>query len=680
MRLAVDIGGTFTDLTAVDDTGSVFHAKRLTTNDDLSRGVAQCVDEAGVDLADAERFLHGSTIAINTVIQRDGAATALITTSGFRDVYEIGRSNRPDAYNLLFERPVPLVPREWRFEVDERLDAKGCVLKPLDEAAVRSVAARLADSAIEAVAIVLLHAYANPAHEIRVGEILAEACPGVHVSMSHAILREFREYERTSTTVLNAYVAPVVDRYLGQIEAMLTRSEFDRAFLVMQSNGGAMSVAQARGRPVATMESGPVAGVIGAGRLGQLIGHPNVIAFDMGGTTAKTSLVIDGDAPVVTGYHIGGPVTGHPMMLPVVDIVEIGAGGGSIAWIDPAGALKVGPQSAGASPGPVCYGLGGSEPTVTDANLVLGRLRPDGFLGGRMTLDGDAAQSAIREKIADPLGLSVEAAARGILTVVDTRMSLAVREVSVAKGHDARDFALVASGGAGPLHAVSVARELSIPKVIVPSFPGTFSAHGMLLADLRHDYVQTMVSPLRDVDHATLNDRYRALEREGIETLATEGLGDAAAVLTRSMDLRYQGQEYTLPVPVPAGALDTPAVERIAKTFHDVHRARYAQSAPGESVELVNLRLRAIGKIAGTMATGSIGRELRAQEIRERTVVFGEDGPIACPLIERSSLGLGDFVEGPALIEEPVSTTVLHPGTVARVADCDALVIEVDTT
>ena len=679
MRLAVDIGGTFTDLTAVDDDGREFHAKRLTTYDDLSNGVAQCIDEAGIDLADAKGFLHGSTIAINTVIQRNGAATALITTRGSRDAYEIGRSNRPDAYNLLFERPVPLVPREWRFVVDERLDARGNMIRPLDPSAVREIAAVLAASDIESVAVVLLHAYANPAHELEIGEILSAACPGVHVSLSHAILREFREYERTSTTVLNAYVAPIVDRYLGQIETMLTRGGFDRSFLVMQSNGGAMSVAQARDRPVSTMESGPVAGVIGAGRLGQAMGHPSVIAFDMGGTTAKTSLIIDGEAPVVTGYHIGGAVTGHPMMLPVVDIVEIGAGGGSIAWIDAAGGLKVGPRSAGSTPGPVCYDLGGTEPTVTDASLVLGRLRPDGFLGGRMTLDGEAAEAAIRDKIADPLGFSVEAAARGILTVVDTRMSLAVREVSVAKGHDARDFALVASGGAGPLHAVSIARELSIPTVIIPRFPGTFSARGMLLADLRHDYVQTLVSPLGDVDPGVLNAGYRALERDGIETLASEGLGEGEAILTRSMDLRYQGQEYTLPVPVSAGTLDAGSIQGIAEAFHDVHLARYAQSAPGESVELVNLRLCAVGKIAGAMTAASIERQSPAREIGERRVVFGEDGPVACPLIERASLGVGDFVEGPALIEEPVSTTVLHIGSIARVGEYDALVIEVNT-
>jgi len=676
MRIAVDIGGTFTDLVAVDDDGQLYYAKSLTTYDDLSRGVFNCVAESGVELTRVRSFLHGSTIAINTVIQENGARTALVTTRGFRDAYEIGRSNRPDAYNLLFRRPRPLVPRDLRFEVDERLDARGGVVRSLDENQVREIGERLGREGVDSIAVVFLHAYANPAHEQRVGEILERICPDVPVSLSHQILREFREYERTSTTVLNAYVAPVVAGYLRRIEEALEGAGFTGSFLVMQSNGGAMSVAQARQKPVATMESGPVAGVIGAGKLGTSLNAPNIIAFDMGGTTAKASLLMDGEAQVITGYHIGGDLVGHPMMLPVVDIVEVGAGGGSIAWLDPAGALKVGPNSAGADPGPVCYGLGGTEPTVTDANLVLGRLRPDGFLGGRMKLDPAAAARAIEEKIARPLGMSVEAAAQGILEIVNTRMSLAVREVSVARGYDARTFSLVASGGAGPIHVLSIARQLSIPKVIVPPYPGTFSAFGMLQANLRHDYVQTFVGSLGTADITLLNAAFSRLEDEGRQTLQSETSANIGIAMNRAMDLRYQGQEYTLTVPVEQGRMDEGALEHIATAFHGAHEKRYAQSAPGEPVEIVNLRVTAVGETDTATVRVSYPPGAPDGEPDRRQVWFG-NGFVECPVIPREMLSEGMRVEGPALIEEYVSTTVLHPGDVAVVAEGGSLVIEV---
>jgi len=679
LRIAVDIGGTFTDLVSVADDGVLHYTKSLTTYEEgLSRGIADCLNDADVAVRDAALVLHGSTIAINTVIQRTGARTGLITTRGFRDVYEIGRSNRPDAYNLLFERPVPLVPRDLRLEVDERLDARGNVITPLDENGVHAAAAALRAAEVEAVAVVLLHAYANPAHEVRVGEILRELLPDAQVSLSHEILREFREYERTSTTVLNAYVAPVVSRYLEEIESLLSEEGFGGSFLIMQSNGGAMSARVARGRPVSTMESGPVAGVIGAGRLGPRLGLPDVIAFDMGGTTAKASLVRDGEPRVVTGYHIGGETSGHPMMLPVVDIVEVGAGGGSIAWIDAAGALKVGPHSAGASPGPVCYGRGGTEPTVTDANLVLGRLRADRFLGGSMTLDLDAAETAVRERIAEPLGMGVHEAALGIVEVVDTKMSLAVREVSVTKGHDTRDFAMVAYGGAGPLHASAIARTLAVPRVVVPEFPGTFSAFGMLLADLRHDYVQTFIGPLAAVDPDRVNREYDRLAQAGLETLERDGIRHEEVGYVRSMDLRYQGQEYTLMVGVPNGLLDEADLTAVAEAFHSLHEARYGQSAPEQPVEVVNLRLAAAAAMRGgeVVIAKHPGLGGPAPEAKE-DVWFDTGGPTRCRIVDRAALASGDVVDGPALIQEYVSTTVLRPGDRATVSPLGPLVVEI---
>jgi N-methylhydantoinase A len=679
LTIAIDIGGTFTDLVALGEGGQRLHyTKSLTTYERLSNGVEDCLRKAGLELADADYFMHGSTIAINTVIQKNGATTGLITTRGFRDAYEIGRSNRPDAYNLFFQRPEPLVPRRLRVEVDERMHARGHVLRALDEADVRAAIATLRAADVESIAVVLLHAYANPAHELRIGELIAAEYPGCKVSLSHQILREFREYERTSTTVLNAYIAPIVSSYVEHIETTLGTAGFDGSFLIMQSNGGTMSAEVAKTRPVAMMESGPVAGVIGSARLGAVLGLPNVISFDMGGTTAKSSLVADGEARVVNGYHIGGYATGHPMMLPVIDIVEVGTGGGSIAWLDASGGLKVGPRSAGASPGPVCYGNGGTEPTVTDANLVLGRLNPANFLGGEMHLDVEGARAAIG-RIATRLGLSIEAAALGILTIADTKMSLSVRDVSVAKGYDPRDFALVASGGAGPLHATSIARELAIPTVIVPELPGTFSAFGMLFSDLRHDYVQTFIAPIAQVERSRLDDVFLRMEREGLDTLVDEGVARAQVRLVRSMDLRYQGQEYTLNVGVPAGPVTPELLATVRASFDDLHEARYRHAARGEAVEIVNVRLSAIGAIGsdsvdlltrGTLTTATTP----AAPAGHRPVFFGPE-PVECDVYRREELAVGQVIDGPAIIEERVSATVVFPGDRAVVHAHGPLII-----
>jgi len=471
----------------------------------------------------------------------------------------------------------------------------------------------------------------------------------------------------------------VVSRYIGHIEHALGDAGFGGHFMIMQSNGGTMSSAVAKTRPVAMMESGPVAGVIGSGRLGRFLGTPDVISFDMGGTTAKTSLVTDGETRVVTGYHIGGYDQGHPMLLPVVDIVEVGAGGGSIAWIDAAGGLKVGPISAGSTPGPACYGNGGTEPTVTDANLILGRLDAANFLGGDMKLDIAKARAAVETKIAKPLNMTIEQAALGIVRIADAKMSLAVREVSVAKGHDPRDFAMVVSGGGGPLHGAAIARELSIPRVIVPELPGTFSAVGMLHADVRHDLVQTSIRPLAGLDIDDVNGVFARMVEEAQATLQRDGVPQATTVMTRAMDMRYRGQEYTLSVPVMSGSLDAAAMQALRKSFDELHHAQYQHAAPEEPVEIVNLRLSAVGRF-GTDDAGSFARVTGDGAAngtpRQRQVWFAQ-GALDCPVYQRADLAAGQIIDGPAVIEELVSTTIIHPGDRARMHEAGPIIIDI---
>ena len=676
MRIAVDIGGTFTDLVAVDDDGRVFRSKSLTTPDDLARGIDDCLKGAAIGVAGAKFFVHGSTVTINAVLERKGARTGLITTKGFRDVYEIGRGNRPEGYNLFFKRPVPLVPRDLRLEVDERMYASGEVLTALDEQSAAAAIGALQSAGVESVAVCLLHAYANAAHEQRLGELLHRQFPQAYVSLSHEILREFREYERTSTTVLNSYVGPIVKRYLVSLEKMLGDAGFRGTFRVMQSNGGVMSAETAKKMPVTMMESGPVAGVIAAARLGEALDCRQIISFDMGGTTAKSSLIKDFHPEVTSSYYVGGYVSGHPMMLPVVDIVEVGNGGGSIAWIDPAGGLKVGPQSAGAAPGPACYGKGGTEPTVTDANLIAGRIDPEYFLGSGIRLQRDRAAQAITEKIANPLGLTLEEAALGILTIANFNMSLSVRAVSVEKGYDPRDCVLVPSGGGGALHAIAIARELSVPRVIIPPMPAHFSAFGMLLADLKHDYVQTFVRELADTTGAEIADAFAGLEKSATDTLSEEGARPEQVLLRRFLDMRYRGQEYTLPVPIAEDLRGVNDFSAIRSRFDQLHQEHYGHSAPKEPVMMVNLRLSALGKTDSRLPLVAAQADGDSGERGRRAVIF-ENKAIETPIYLRSAFKPGDRLEGPAVIEEIGATILVYPGDKMRVNESGHLVIEV---
>jgi N-methylhydantoinase A len=672
--VAIDIGGTFTDLVGFDDkAGRFVEAKSLTTPAQLVQGIIDCIRKSGLAARDIDELIHGSTIAINTLIERKGAKTGLLVTRGTRDVYLIGRGNRPEAYNLFFHRHQPLVPRRLTHEAQERLLASGETHEPLRRDSIAQACAALKAEGIEAVAVCFLHAYVNPAHERAAGEMIKAAMPDVYLSLSHEILREYREFERMSTTVVNAYIGPKVGGYVKSLKSSLGDIGFRGDLSIMRSNGGVMTPEVATERPAAMMESGPVGGIIASARVGMKLGLPNVISFDMGGTTAKASLVRDGEPTLAPGYYVGGYAGGHPVMLPMIDVVEVGAGGGSIAWLDDVGALKVGPQSAGADPGPICYGGGGSEPTITDANVVLGRLDPMNFLGGQMVLDADGARAGIAQKIAAPLKMDTVAAAQAIVEIAIAKMSLAVREVSVEKGYDPRDFALVASGGAGPLHVLAIARELHIPKVVVPLFPSHFSALGMLLADERHDFIRTHYADLSVVDFADLVETHDEMVEEAIAGLRHADGAERQAHL----DLRYVGQEFTLSVPVTREQLKAGDRKTIRKAFDALYEQRYAHHSPDEPVEMVNIRLALVGKRA-QLAFPALGRHGAPKPRQTREVYFGDPRkPVACPIYWREDLGAGCRIAGPALIQEHGTTTVLFGGDALALAPSGEMIIGV---
>ena len=674
--LAVDIGGTFTDLVAFDPgRNRFFHAKSLTTPHDFSQGILDCIGQSDLEVDTVEDLIHGTTVAINTLIERTGAKTALVVTRGTRDVYIIGRGNRPESYNLFFHRARPLVSRRMTYEVDERLKAGGAVLKPLDSAQVEAICGEIEREGAEAVAVCLLHAYANPVHEIEIGRILRQRLPDRFVSLSHEILREYREYERISTTVVNAYIGPKVSGYLENLQTRLDGIGYSGNISIMQSNGGVMSPEVARRRPATMMESGPVGGIIASAEIGRALGYPNVIAFDMGGTTAKSSLIREGEPTLAEGYYVGGYASGDPVILPVIDVVEVGAGGGSIAWIDEVGALKVGPQSAGADPGPICYSRGGTLPTITDANVILRRIGADEFLGGRMQLDEDRARRGVEEHLADRLGMPPLAVADAILKIAVNRMSLAVREVSVAKGYDPRDFAMVASGGAGPLHAVAIARELHIPTVIVPRFPAHFSAIGMLLADERHDITRTYLRAFDAVDAAELLRIHGEMTAEAERMLRATGEIEFRLYL----DLRYVGQEFSIPVPVDRDLIAAGRFGDIRLRFDEIHERRYAHHAADEPVEMVNIRLAVVGRRPKLDLPALDAPEGAAEPARRPVYMEDWQTPVDCPVYHRDGLAAGAAFDGPALVQEHASTTVLFEGDSCGVAGTGELILSLGT-
>jgi N-methylhydantoinase A len=673
-RTAVDIGGTFTDLVTLDEgTGAVGLAKAQTTPGRFEDGVMDTVGQ--VELGDVSFLAHGTTVIINALTERTGARTALLTTRGFRDVLEIQKANRPDLYNMLYEKPEAFVPRRLRLEATERVSHKGEVLTPLDEEDVRQAVAEARRQSAEAVAICFLHSYANPEHERRAAEIVREEWPGAAVTASHELTGEWREYERSSTAVLDAYVKPAASRYLGGLAGRLEDAGIRAdARFCMRSNGGVSRFDVAARTPINLVESGPVGGVIGAAAIGELIGEENLITLDIGGTTAKASLVERGTLRLTGDYHIERTPSfaGYPIKVPVVDIVEIGAGGGSIAWIDPAGALKVGPRSAGAEPGPACYGQGGAEPTLTDANLLAGRINPDYFLGGTIPLDLERARLAF-EPIAGSFGVDVPEAALGVVRIANASMIHLLKLVSVRRGRDPRDFALVAFGGGGSMHGCALARDLRVPRVIVPLHPGHFSAWGMLTSDLRHDVVQTHYVRADRLGPDELPAIWRGLEERLSAVFADEGLGRERVVFSRSADMRYAGQEHTVTVPLP----DAPADGEVERRFHDLHEQQYTFRL-GSPVEFVNFRLAGVGLVrkpepARIASGGEAARALKGK----RDVDFDELGRIETRLYERDRLGAGAELEGPAVVEEAAASTVVFPGQTLRVDDFGNLVIEV---
>jgi N-methylhydantoinase A len=681
IAISTDIGGTFTDLVAYDlETGTIHQAKDYTDPSDFSNGVARCIDKSGLDLAQAPEFVHGSTIAINTAIERTGARTALLVTRGMRDVYEIGRSNRPESYNLMFHRPVPLVPRDLIFEVDERLAAGGIVIGHLDEQSVVDAVKAAVGAGATSIAVCTLHSYANPAHEERIGEIVRELAPDVYLTLSHRILREYREYERTSTAAMNSYIGPRVSGYLDDLIGVLSARGFAGRPLIMQSNGGVMTPAIAREAPVMMMESGPVGGVVAAGAIAAEYGIANAVAFDMGGTTAKAALLREGAPDIAPGYYVGGFASGLPVRVPVVDVIEVGTGGGSIAHLDVGGALRVGPRSAGGRPGPVCYGWGGDQPTVTDANVVLGRLNPAHFLGGEMSLDVGAAEAALGRQVGDSLGLGAQETALAVINVAVNKMGLAVRQVSVERGVDPRDCALIAFGGAGPLHACAVAREVGIPRVIVPMLPGHFSALGMLLADIRHELVRTIYATTDGVAPDALTAVADEMSAEVRGLLTSELIAGKDQEIEFYLDLRYAGQEFTLRTPCAVSELGTAAdLEKIRQRFDDLHELRFGHNSPGATVEIVNLRVVGIGR--RERFRPSIGTASGDVEVGSRRVVSGVGSRAVeqdWSIYQREQLPVGYRVTGPAVIEEYASTLVVDHGDVAVVGPDGALDIRIN--
>ncbi|WP_338728879.1 hydantoinase/oxoprolinase family protein [Haladaptatus sp. DJG-WS-42] len=675
-RIGVDIGGTFTDIVTIHD-GEVTVSKTPSTpaspDEGVINGLQKVREREGFDAAEIGFLAHGTTVATNAVLEGEWADTALITTEGFRDVLEIGRQARPDIYDFQVEKPVPVVERDRRYEVRERLDERGNVLTELDEAEVRDLAARLIEADVDSVAISLLYSFEDDSHERRVRELLREEGLDASYSLSSNVLPEIREYERTLTTALNGALKPVMDRYIGNLETKVEAEGVGAELKIMQSNGGIITADIARERPVNTLLSGPAGGVQGATYVCGLSGESNLITMDMGGTSCDVSLVENGTPLVSTDTNIGE----YPVSVPTIDIHTVGAGGGSIAWIDAGGALRVGPKSAGADPGPICYGRGGTQPTITDANLLLGRIDPSAFLSGELDVELEDVRRIVNDQIAAPLDMTVTEAAQGILDVANANMARALRVVSVERGYDPREFGLVAFGGAGPLHACKLAEELDIPKVIVPRTAGVLSALGLLISDILYDYSTSRVRPWQDITPESLGAQFAEFAKKGEQRLAAEDLAADAMQFERTVDLRYAGQAFELSVPVPDGELDDTKLSTIAAQFHDRHEQRYGHAYRDEPVELVTIRLRARGVVeTPNLRPADAGGEVDDAVLSARDVAF--DGETHETLIyDRGDLPTGASFEGPAIVSGVESTVVIHPGGQVSIDDFGSLHVEV---
>ncbi len=679
VRLGVDIGGTFTDLVLLDESsGKSLVVKVPSRPGDpagaLVEAVMRGVAEASVNPESVAMLNHGTTIVTNAVLEGTLAKVALIVTRGFRDVLEIGRHLRPDMYDLNQDKPKPIVPRDLRFEVEERMAPDGTVVTPLDATSVAAAIEALKAADVGVVAVSFLHAYANPDHEAMVKDALSEALPGIEITVSTDICREIREFERTSTVVLNAAATPVVSRYLDVLGERTAEVVPEAQILLMQSNGGSMTVNAARRSPAQLIYSGPAAGVLACQFIGRMTGQPNVLGFDMGGTSTDISLVYRGEPRMTTEADVGG----YPVKLPVLDINTIGAGGGSIAWVDTGGGLQIGPKSAGADPGPVAYGRGGTEPTVADANLALGRFSPDRFLGGELALDRDASLAAIKEKIADPLGLDPIAAAAGILRIANANMARALKVSSAERGYDPRDFTLIAFGGGGPAHGAELAREVGFPSVLVPNGPGVFSAFGLLIADIRHDYAQSYISRANEVSVDAVAGIFDSMQALAETALDEDAIAPAQRDYLRTADLRYLGQAYEVNVPVPDGPLDDDLIAAVVARFHDEHQRQFAHSSVGDPVEVVNLRMIAMGRVEAPELGKKPGEQAELVPIEHRQVYFEESGGfVDCPIYKRDAMATATDIAGPVIVEQLDCTTVVHPGQKLCVDEWGNLIIGV---
>jgi len=683
-RVGVDSGGTFTDICLFEESeGRVEVWKVPSTPDDPSRGIAQGVDESlrrvasnpGAQLAaSVSYFGHGTTVATNALIQHRGVRTGLVTTEGFRDLLEIGRQKRPDLYDFFVNKPLTLVPRDLRIEVPERVHHTGEVEKALDIDAVRKAARKLRLADVGAVAICFLYSFVRPEHEQEAKRILEEEFPDAFICASHEIAPEFREFERLSTAVVNAYLGPVMRGYINRLAPRLAALGMAATPHMTQSNGGIIGFETAAAMPVRTVLSGPSTGVVGAQAVGQAAGFTDLITFDMGGTSTDVALLKDGQARLASE----ATVHGYPLKAPMLDIHTVGAGGGSIAYVDTGGLLKVGPRSAGADPGPVCYGRGNLEPTVTDANIVLQTLNPVHLLGGRMAVRQDLAEEAI-ERLAHRLGLSAMQTAQGIVSVVTANMARAIRVISVQRGHDPRDYTLIAFGGAGPLHAARLARELDIRRILVPRSPGILCAMGLLLTDLRADFAATRLAPLARETLHHIETAFAALDRQAEAWFAQEHIDAEARRLVRTVDMRYAGQNYELAVLVPEGPVTAATVDLLAQGFADAHERMYGFVAEGEPVQLVTFRVEAIGLVRkATLKAEPLASEDATNAIREHRHVWiaEEERSVPCPVYERDRLKAGNNFVGPAIIEQMDATTFILPGMIARVDVFSNLILE----
>jgi N-methylhydantoinase A len=669
LRVAVDTGGTFTDLCVLDETMGKFSVAKVPSTPDnpalaVIDGIKNLLENLDAKPDNITFFIHGTTVATNALLEGKGAPIALVTTEGFEDVIIIGRQSRPKLYDHWARRPKPLVSRNQCHGLTERTLHTGEILIPMDENQAAEIVERIKASGINSIAVSLLHSYANPLHEKKLKSVIARIHPEAFVTLSSETLAEFREYERTSTICINAYVMPKVNSYVGFLESKLKESGIASDLYIMQSNGGVITAETARKASSRTVLSGPAGGALTGELIAKETKQENVITVDVGGTSSDICLIEATQARLTTESDIEG----YPIKLPMIDINTIGAGGGSIAWIDPGGALKVGPVSSGSVPGPVCYGRGGTEPTVTDANAILGRINPEYLLGGQMRVHLDAAKKVMQDKIAVPLGLDLLQAAEGIIKVVNANMGRGIRRVSVEKGYDPRDFALVPFGGAGPLHGADLAEALKMDRVIIPAHPGIGSAFGMLSADVRHDYVKTHISPAAEADHEQVEGLFAEMETQAVDQLGREGFRGEAVVLDRKVDMRYLRQAYELTVSLTEAPFSTEAVNQLLKDFHDLHRRAYGYARHEESVEIVNLRLVAYGKLPGLrLQICEPGDDTQPEPFANRVVHFG-GRPLETPIYQRDTLRPGHVVAGPAIVEQLDSTTVVPP---VFTAECD---------